>query len=77
MLVLDEIYSQIISFHLVEGNREKNIRKIPIILQIEEDSKTYKEAMTYRDTSFWKETINDEMDYAQPNMGIGRPSIMV
>ncbi|RVW44269.1 Retrovirus-related Pol polyprotein from transposon TNT 1-94 [Vitis vinifera] len=41
----NEIDSQRISFYLVEGNREDIIRKIPIVLQIEEDPKTYKEAM--------------------------------
>ena len=48
-LGLDEIDSQKIYFYLVEGNRENIIRKIPIVLQIEEDSKTCKEAMTSRD----------------------------
>ncbi|RVW29758.1 Retrovirus-related Pol polyprotein from transposon TNT 1-94 [Vitis vinifera] len=58
----DEIDSQRISFYLVEGNREDIIRKIPIVLQIEEDPKTYKEVMASRDVAFWKEAINDEMD---------------
>ncbi|RVW29768.1 Retrovirus-related Pol polyprotein from transposon TNT 1-94 [Vitis vinifera] len=58
----DEIDSQRISFYLVEGNREDIIRKISIVLQIEEDPKTYKEAMASRDVAFWKEAINDEMD---------------
>ena len=62
VLGLDEIGSQRISFYLAEGDREDIIRKIPIVLQIEEDTKTYKEAMTSRDASFWKEAINDEMD---------------
>ena len=62
MLGSDEIDSQIISFYLVEGNRENIIRKIPIVLQIEEDPKTYKKAMTSRNASFWKEAINDEID---------------
>ena len=52
VLGLDEIGSQRISFYLVEGDREDIIRKIPIVLQIEEDTKTYKEAMTSRDASF-------------------------
>ncbi|RVW28531.1 Retrovirus-related Pol polyprotein from transposon TNT 1-94 [Vitis vinifera] len=63
----DEIDSQRISFYLVEGNREDIIRKIPIVLQIEEDPKTYKEAMASRDVAFWKETINDEMDSIMSN----------
>ena len=54
MLVSDEIDSQRISFYLVEGGREDVIKKIPMVLQIEEDPKTYKEAMTSRDASFWK-----------------------
>ncbi|RVW54011.1 Copia protein [Vitis vinifera] len=63
----DEIDSQRISFYLVEGNREDIIRKIPIVLQIEEDPKTYKEAMASRDVAFWKEAINDEMDSIMSN----------
>ncbi|RVW47574.1 Retrovirus-related Pol polyprotein from transposon TNT 1-94 [Vitis vinifera] len=67
VLGLDEIDSQRISFYLVEGNREDIIRKIPIVLQIEEDPKTYKEAMASRDVAFWKEAINDEMDSITSN----------
>ena len=40
---------------------------IPIILQVEDDPKTYKEAMSSRDATFWKETINDEMDSIMSN----------
>ena len=58
----NEIDSQRISFYLEERDRKYIIRKILIVLQIEEDPKTYKEAMTSRDASFWKEAINDEMD---------------
>ena len=50
----NEINSQMISFYLVEGDREYIIRKIPIVLQIQEDAKIYKEVMTSRDDSFWK-----------------------
>ena len=63
----DEIDSQIISFCLIEGNREYVIRKISIIIQIEDDSKTYKEAMFSRDSVFWKEAINDEIDLIMSN----------
>ena len=63
----DEIDFQRISFYLVKGDRKDIIRKIPIVLQIEEDPKTYKENMTSRDASFWKETINDEMDTIMSN----------
>ena len=52
VLGLDEIDSQRISFYLIEGDREDIIGKIPKVLQIEEDPKTYKAGMTSRDTSF-------------------------
>ena len=50
----DEIDSHRVSIYLVEGNNENIIKKIPIVLQIEEDLKTYKKAMTSRYASFWK-----------------------
>ena len=53
-----EIDSQRISFYLVAEDREDIIRKILIVLQIEEDSKIYEEAMTSRYANFWKEAIN-------------------
>ena len=58
----DEIDSQLIYFYLVEGNREKIMSKMLIILQVEDDLKTYKEAMSSRDSIFWKDAINEEMD---------------
>ena len=57
----DFISSQAMTF-LVEGTRDEVTNKIPIVLNIEDDPKTYKEAMTSRDSAFWKEAINDEMD---------------
>ena len=60
----DFISSQAIVF-LVEGDRTNNVlNKIPILLNVEEDitPKTYKEALASRDSSFWKEAINDEID---------------
>ena len=33
-----------------------------MVLHLEEDPKTYTEAMASRDSAFWKETVNDEMD---------------
>ena len=38
----DEIDSHRVSIYLVEGKNENIIKKIPILLQIEEDLKTYK-----------------------------------
>ena len=58
------ISSQAIVF-LVEGDRNNNVlNKIPILLNVEEDltPKTYNESLALRDSFFWKEVINDEMD---------------
>jgi hypothetical protein len=53
--------SQAIVF-LMEGNRDNVLNKILILLNIEEDLKTFKEAMASRDVVFWKKAINDEMN---------------
>ena len=63
----DEIDSQLISFYLVEGNRENVIRKVSIVLQVEDDPKTFKEAMASRDSAFWKEAIQDKIDSIMSN----------
>ncbi|KAK3040182.1 hypothetical protein RJ639_028432 [Escallonia herrerae] len=57
----DFIDSQAIAF-LVEGDRENILKEIPMLLNMEDDPKTYSEAMASRDVAFWKEAINDEMD---------------
>ena len=57
----DFIDSQAIVF-LVEGDRQFLLDKIPILLTVEDDPKTFSEAMKSRDASFWREAINDEMD---------------
>ncbi len=46
----------------MEGNRDNVLNKIPILLNLEEDPKTFKEAMASRNVAFWKKAINDEMD---------------
>ncbi|KAK2998650.1 hypothetical protein RJ639_024320 [Escallonia herrerae] len=38
------------------------LKEIPMLLNMEDDPKTYSEAMASRDVAFWKEAINDEMD---------------
>ena len=38
------------------------LNKIPIVLNTEDDPKTFEEAMASRDSVFWKEAVNDEMD---------------
>ncbi|GKA87833.1 zinc finger, CCHC-type containing protein [Tanacetum coccineum] len=54
--------SQAIIF-LVEGNNENNVvNKITILLNVENASKTYKKVITSRNSAFWKEAIDDEID---------------
>ncbi|GJZ35132.1 zinc finger, CCHC-type containing protein, partial [Tanacetum coccineum] len=58
----DFIDSQAMIF-LVEGDNEHNvINKITVLLNVEDAPKTYKEAITSRNSAFWKEAIDDEMD---------------
>ncbi|KAL6339480.1 hypothetical protein AAG906_033019 [Vitis piasezkii] len=74
----DEIDSQRISFYLVEGNREDIIRKIPIVLQIKEDPKTYKKAMASRDVAFGKRlSMMKWIRLCPTKHGIGRPSTRI
>jgi hypothetical protein len=46
----------------VEGDRNTILKKTPMILNIEDDPKTFGQAMSSRDVAFWKEAVNDEMD---------------
>ena len=41
--------------------------KTPIVLNIEDEPKTYSEAINSRDAAFWREAINDEMDSIMSN----------
>ncbi|CAL1369869.1 unnamed protein product [Linum trigynum] len=48
---------------LVEGDRLNKVTgKIPILFHVQDDPKTYQEAMASRDSAFWNEVVNDEMD---------------
>ena len=47
---------------LVEDSRTTILKEIRIILNVKGDPKTFKEAMASRDSTFWKEAINDETD---------------
>ncbi|XP_071928092.1 uncharacterized protein [Coffea arabica] len=46
----------------IEGDRQFLLDKIPVLLNVEDDPKTFSEAMKSRGASFWREAINDEMD---------------
>ena len=43
------------------------MRTIPIILQVEDNPKTYKEVMVSKDAIFWKDVIKEEMDSIMSN----------
>ena len=58
----NETCSQVETLYLVEGNLEEVTWKFPMALQVEDDPKTFQEAMSSRDSAFWKEAINDEID---------------
>lgn len=55
------ISSQSIVF-LVEGSRTTVLNQIPILLHVEDDPKTFSKAVASRDSAFWKEIVNDEID---------------
>ncbi|KAK3030704.1 hypothetical protein RJ639_034880 [Escallonia herrerae] len=55
------IDSQAIEF-LLEGDRDNVLKEILKLLNVEDDPKTYSEAMASRDVAFWNEAINDEMN---------------
>lgn len=51
ILDLDFVWSQAIVF-LLEGNEDDVLNKIPILLNVEKDSKIFKEAMSSSDVAF-------------------------
>ncbi|KAJ9566879.1 hypothetical protein OSB04_002845 [Centaurea solstitialis] len=48
--------------YLVEGTQKKVTREVIFAINVEDDPKTFAEAMSSRDAHLWKEAINDEMD---------------
>ncbi|GKB45839.1 zinc finger, CCHC-type containing protein [Tanacetum coccineum] len=53
--------------YLVEGSRDEIGPQYSYCYSIEEDPRTFDEAMQSRDVAFWKEAINDEMDSIMEN----------
>nr|GEZ19162.1 zinc finger, CCHC-type [Tanacetum cinerariifolium] len=53
--------------YLVEGSRDQVRLQYSYCYSIEEDPKTYNEAMQSRDSAFWKEAIDDEIGYIMEN----------
>nr|KAJ0190715.1 hypothetical protein LSAT_V11C800406370 [Lactuca sativa] len=58
----DDFYS-----YLVEGTQKKVTREVIFSINLDDDPKTFTEAMTSRDAPLWKEAINDEMDSIMGN----------
>ncbi|XP_025981715.1 uncharacterized protein [Glycine max] len=54
-------------FYLVEGSRNDIEFQYQYCLNVEEDPKTFSEAMASRDVVFWKEAIQSEMDSIMQN----------
>ena len=48
--------------NLVEGDRNTVLKRTQMILNMKDDPKTFHQAMSSKDASFWKEVVNDEMD---------------
>nr|KAJ0185749.1 hypothetical protein LSAT_V11C900461290 [Lactuca sativa] len=58
----DDLYS-----YLVEETQEKVTREVIFTNNLDDDPKTFIEAMTSRDAPLWREAINDEMDSIMGN----------
>ncbi|GJV54812.1 zinc finger, CCHC-type containing protein [Tanacetum coccineum] len=53
--------------YLVEGSRDQIGSQYSYCYSIEEDPRTYNEAMQSRDVAFWKKAIDDEIDFIMEN----------
>ncbi|KAL0442059.1 UNVERIFIED_CONTAM: putative mitochondrial protein [Sesamum radiatum] len=53
--------------YLIEGSRNEVSTLYPYYFNVEDDPKTFDEAMKSQDVAFWKEAINDEMDSIMGN----------
>ncbi|GJT36897.1 zinc finger, CCHC-type containing protein [Tanacetum coccineum] len=59
---VDKYFGYDFQLYLVEGSRDEIGPQYSYCYSIEEDPRTFYEAMQSRDVAFWKEAINDEMD---------------
>ena len=48
--------------YLVEGSKDEVLNVTKYVMNVDDDPKTYSEAMSSRDSNFQKEAINDEMN---------------
>ncbi|GJQ99732.1 zinc finger, CCHC-type containing protein [Tanacetum coccineum] len=60
-------YSYAFQLYLVEGSRDQIGSQYSYCYSIEEDPRTYNEAMQSRDAAFWKEAIDDEIGSIMEN----------
>ncbi|GKC07459.1 zinc finger, CCHC-type containing protein [Tanacetum coccineum] len=60
-------YGYDFKLYLVEGSRDQVGSQYTYCYNIEEDPRTYNEAMQSRDASFWKEAIDDEIGSIMEN----------
>ncbi|KAK4389624.1 hypothetical protein Sango_2299400 [Sesamum angolense] len=53
--------------YLIEGSKDKISTRYPYCFNVEDDLKTFDEAMKSQDVAFWKKAINDEIDSIMGN----------
>ncbi|GKE41729.1 hypothetical protein Tco_1469013 [Tanacetum coccineum] len=53
--------------YLTEGTRDEVFDQHSYYFNVEDDPKTFDEAMKSHDVAFWKEAINDDMDFIMGN----------
>ena len=53
--------------YFVKGSRDSSYKQKMILPNIYSDPLTYEEAMKSQDATFWKEAINDEMNFIMRN----------
>lgn len=58
----EKSYGHDFQFYLVEGSRESVLTQTLYCYSVEDDPKTFNEAMKFHDSAFWREGINDEME---------------
>nr|GEU54122.1 zinc finger, CCHC-type [Tanacetum cinerariifolium] len=63
----DKSYGFDFQLYLVEGSRDQIKSQYSYCYSIEEDPKTYSEAMQSQDAAFWKEAIDDEISSNMEN----------
>nr|GEY74211.1 zinc finger, CCHC-type [Tanacetum cinerariifolium] len=56
-----------LQLYLIEGTRDEISDQHFYCFNVEDDLKTFDEAMKSQDVAFWKEAINDEMDFIMGN----------